>query len=373
MKLIFRLITKFTLSTLVILALGSAPVLAGTLDPAVVLSPDKTVQPYTTNSFDLYLVNMGVPLKRIEIDVRINGDMDYSKGISISFPNVIQYGLAYNSHYFKPFANRSDIQDLVVVFDATDAQGYNQGSAKIPLAQLSYTTVPGTLAATVIPENTKLTDINGNLVPLYTYGSFNYTTNSFQGPDIQTYSLSFETDPIRKWWPTYPNTVQQIDAALWKDSDGDNVKNFTALIADWQVDSNYLEITNTTSSYLPVCPLVTVSSRPCIHFAAHVKTKKTGKSAVTLRLTDTKTGRQAWNSYPLEIYQLNETSPSPSQSPQLVSFVPENHVTEAEFKEVQQQVTYLQTKLDAQQSELTKTQSTLNKIIAFLKRLFHFN
>ncbi len=348
--------------------------------PALVLSPDKTVIPGSVNTIDVFLVNMGIPLKRVEIDVRLSGDMDYDRGISVSLPNTSQYGLEYKSHYFKPFSNRKDVQDLVAVFETTSPQGYNQGSAQIPLIQLSYTVTQGTFTATIIPENTKLTDTNGNLTSLYTSGSQNYSTSpspTIPGSDIQTYMLSFESDPILKWWPTAPNTVQQIDAAIWKDSDGDRVKNFTALVAEWQVDSTFFEITNTSSSYFSSCPVKTVSGRPCIRFSTHVKTKKTGKTSIMLKVTDTKTGRLTWNSVPTEIYLIStETSSPPTTSPPSPqpnsSFVPESNVSDQEFREIQQKITYLQSQLDEQKSQLSETQGIVQRIINFLKRLFRF-
>ncbi|MBU0974891.1 hypothetical protein KKD03_04280 [Patescibacteria group bacterium] len=368
-----------TLTIIISIIINPSLTHAQTSNPAVVLSPDKTVTPGSNNNIDISLVNMGIPLKRIEITVRLNGDMDYSKGMSLAIPNTTQYGLEYKSHYFKPYTNRTDIQDFVAVFEATNPQGYNQGSAQIPLIQLTYTVTKGTFAATVIPENTKLTDIDGNLTALYTSGSRNYSTlpkKTIPESDIQTYSLSFESDPIRKWWPTAPNSVQQIDAAIWKDSDEDNVKNFTAIVADWQVDSTYFEITDTSSSYFSTCPTPTVSGRPCIRFAAHVKTKKTGKTSVMLKVTDTKTGRETWNSYPAEIYSVSaQETNQPTISPSLLpisSFIPENQISNEEFKEIQQKVTYLQSQFNEQQTQIVETQNILQKMLNFLKRLFRF-
>jgi len=380
MNTLFRHLRLFFCTLAIVLFI---PSLAHASNPAIVLTPDKTVTVGTMNNIDISLVNMGIPLKRIELMVRLNGDMDYKQGISLIQLNTDQYGLKYESHYFKPFANRSDIQDFVAIFEAINPQGYNQGSAQIPLIRLSYLATAGTFAATVIPENTKLIDTNGNLLSFDTFGSRNYSTipeTVSSSSDIQEYSLSFESDPIRKWWPTAPNSVQQIDAAVWKDSDGDNVKQFTSLTADWQVDSNYFEITNTTSSYFSTCPVPTVSGRPCIRFAAHVKTKKPGNTSIMLKVTDTKTGRQTWNSYPAEVYSLPTasvafSSPSPtilSTSQPVSSFIPSNTVSSKEFAEVQQKVTYLQTQLDQQKTAISKTQNLVDRIVTFLKNLFRF-
>ncbi|MBP9699711.1 hypothetical protein KBD71_00340 [Candidatus Woesebacteria bacterium] len=379
-----KLLTTAVLFVLCIVSfLSPALIQAQSAKPIIVLSPSTTVAVGVTNPIQVFLVNMGIPLRRLEITVRLSGDFDQKQGFSFKKMDTMQYGLAYKSHYASPFAGRSDTQDLTMVFEATEPQGYNQGSAQIPLVEVSYLPVQGNFAAFIVPEKTKVTDANGNLLPsIQTYGAYNYkaetgTTSVNNGLD--GYSLSFESDPVRKWWPTAPNSVQQIDAAIWKDSDGDNVKKFTDVWAEWQIDSNYLEITNTSSSYFDKCPVPTVSERPCIRFVAHVITKMPGKTGITLRVNDPVTNTQTWNQYPLEIYALNQPSSTPVMTATSVpvvkpqpTFIPKKQVTDKEFEEVQQRVTYLQSQVDQQQRELKETQSVLSRVVRFLKGLFGF-
>ncbi|HSW89253.1 MAG TPA: hypothetical protein VLH19_00065 [Patescibacteria group bacterium] len=203
-------------------------------------------------------------------------------------------------------------------------------------------------------------------------------------PNLNTYSVSFEADPIRKWWPTAPNSVQQIDAALWKDSDGTLVQNFSNVSAVWQVDPNFLTITDTSSNYFAVCPVVTAGGRPCIHFAAHVITQGLGSTAIKLTITDPRTRQVAWNQYPLVIYNINPSA-YPSSTPYLIvttapnytatpkpTFIPENKVSTEEFKKVQQRVEYLENQVQTQQQQLSQTQSLVQKILSFLQQIFHF-
>lgn len=210
-------------------------------------------------------------------------------------------------------------------------------------------------------------------------------------PDLQDYNLSFESDPISKWWPTAPNTVQQIDAAIWKDSDGDTVKSFANLQSEWQVDPYYLTITDTASSFFSRCPVAAAGNQPCIRLAAHVITNNPGDSYITLRVTDSQTGRQAWNSYPLRIYTLEDTSSSPTPSSSAVetpdegeqnsvastpmpepSFLPKDQVTAQQFENIQQEVLYLQEKIEQQDQELGRVQKLLERITVFFEKLFRF-
>jgi len=216
-------------------------------------------------------------------------------------------------------------------------------------------------------------------------------TNAEVWPDLNEYNLSFESDPIRKWWPTAPDSVQQINAALWKDSDDDNVKKFTDLQSEWQVDPYFLEITDTNSSYFSRCPIVAAGNRPCIYLTAHAVTKNPGDSYITLRATDNQTGRQTWNSYPLKIYTLSDSDPSPIPSTYAVegpaegeqnsadptpipepSFIPKDQVTAQQFENIQQDVLYLQEKVEQQEQELGKVQKFLDRISIFFERLFRF-
>lgn len=362
------------------LLVSPAAVFAQNSKPILLVSPGTNVSMGTYKPVQISMVNMGVALKRVEITVRFSGEFDQKWGLAFRHLDTQQLGLTYKTHHFSNFAGTNHIKDLTIVFEANQPQGYNQGSAQIPLAEVTYLATPGTFSALIVPEKTKLTDSEGNLVPsIETKGASNFVSESgavSPESNLQSYSLSFESDPIRKWWPTAPNSVQQIDAAIWKDSDGDNVRNFTNLGADWQVDANYLEITNTTSSFFKVCPVVTVSGRPCIMFSAHAVTKKPGQSAISLRVTDNQTGSQTWNSYPLEIFSVNEPTVTPSPMPSAASpkpqptFIPEKRITNDEFQEIQQKVTYLQSQIDQQQAELDETQNVLDRVVNFLKRLF---
>jgi hypothetical protein len=96
--------------------------------------------------------------------------------------------------------------------------------------------------------------------------------------NLNSYSLSFAT--IHNWWPTANNSVQQIDAAIWKDSDGENVKNFVNLKAEWKFDPNYYQMKDTSSNYFKECPIERVGKRPCINFTVHVITINPGKTNV---------------------------------------------------------------------------------------------
>lgn len=366
-----------------------SPVSAQSSKPAFVMSPDANVQVGAIKELMLSMVNMGVPLKRVEVTVRLSGDFDQDYGFSFNQADTERYGLRYESHYFTDFAGRKDVQDLVIVFNATDPQGYNQGSAQVPLAYIRYKAVLGNFAAMIIPERSKLTDNTGSLLAgMQTFGTTNYraeqvAASPFVSYGLNSYSLSFHTDPVKMWWPTAANTVQQIDAGIWKDSDGDKVKQFTNLSAEWQVDSNYIEIMDTSSSFSKDCASVRMADgRPCIHFAAHAKTKKPGRTDVTLRVTDTTTGEVLWNSYPVEVYELSTPVPTPvsttppskgtpTPSP-MPSFLPEDKVSTEEFEAVQQKVTYLQSQVEQQQKELERTQSVLSRITSFLRKLFGF-
>lgn len=373
-----------TVSFLFLFLIGISPMLvrAQSSGPILLVSPSNTIQAGVTNPVIISLVNMGVPLKRVEVTIRLSGDKDPAWGIAFQKKDIKQYGLEYKSHYAASVDGRSDIQDLTIVFEAVQPQGYNQGSAQIPVAEVTYLAVPGTFSAMIVPEKTKLTDADGNLLPsIQSYGASNYLAQTNPvSQDLQSYSLSFESDPIKKWWPTAPNTVQQIEAAVWKDSDGDSVKNFKNLYAEWQVDSSYLEIKNTSSSYFPQCPLPTISSRPCIRFVAHAVTKKPGLSSISLTVTDMISGRQSMNQYPLEIYPIENTPPNPVATPigsqsasAMPSFIPESKVTDKEFKEIQQKVTYMQSQINQQQQQINQTQSLVGRVVEFLRRIFRFN
>lgn len=364
---------------------------AQTRRPAVAMSPEVIVPVGTTKDLNLSLVNMGVPLRRVEITMRLYGDYDQKWGLSFDKANTEQYGLAYEAHYFKGASvnGTANAQDLTIIFNATEPQGYNQGSAQIPLATIRYKAAPGIFSTTIVPESTKITDNQGNLLPgVDSFGLRNFRSgpNPSSSPsslDLSSYSLSFNTDPMQMWWPTAPNSVQQLDAGIWKDGDGSKVQNFTNLSAEWQVDSNFIEITDTSSAYSATCASVQMAGgRPCIHFAAHAKTKKSGTTYVSLKITDQLTGAEVMNSYPVMIYSVASPIPSPtgvtigSPSPSPVpnpSFIPENRVSTREFEEVQQKVTYLQSQLDQQQSQLNETQNLLTRIYTFLKKLFRFN
>lgn len=351
-------------------------VYAQTLKPAIVLTPSSSVVVGSRKAIQLSMVNMGIPLRRVEIAVRYAGNKDEIMGLSFEHLNTEQYGLAYKSHYFRKLNDSSE--ELMVVFEAMNPNGYNQGSGQIPLVNVTYTVTPGEYTATIVTDTTKMIDNEGNLLNYDTFGTRVYKTEQVNGSGISSYSLSFESDPIRKWWPTAPNSVQQIDAAIWKDADGDNVKKFTNISTDWQVDSNYFEIKNTTSSYFDKCPVANVGGRPCIRFAAHVVTKKPGKSTIMLKVTDELSKEVTWNSYPVEIYSLENQTPTPvnpsiypSPYPTPI-FIPETKVTDKEFEEVKQKVTYLQTQLENQQKQISGTQRLLDRITNFLKRLFGF-
>lgn len=377
MKRFFALLTVL----LVLFTVFHEPVSAQTYKPALVMSPDAAVQVGARKALQLSLVNMGVPLRSVEVTVRLSGDIDEKMGLSFAVLETQKYGLTYKSHYFTPFPGKADVQDMVVVFEASSPQGYNQGSAQVPLVEVTYTAVPGVFSAMVVPEKTKITGTDGNLLPsIDTFGTTNYTASAGTSSNdsyIRSYSLSFESDPVKKWWPTAPNSVQQIDAALWKDGDGNKVQQFMNIDTVWQVDSSYLEIKNTSSSYFDKCPVPTAGGRPCLRFAAHVVTKKPGKSSIMLKVINKETSDEVWNSYPLEIFSL--TSPYPTALPSSVpspmpapTFIPEDQVSAKEFEEVQQKVTYLQSQLDEQQQEIKETRGLLARIVTLLKRIFGF-
>lgn len=361
---------------------------AQTNRPALVLTPSGNVEVGAKKDIQLSLVNMGIPLRKVEVVISLSGRPHPRGNMSFTPLDTEQYGLAYKSHYAVDVAGRDDMEELTLVMESTSPDGYNQGSSQIPLVNISYTAVPGIFSATILSDKTKITDANGQVIPsVQMFGTSNYTADPTP-QDIQSYSLSFESDPISKWWPTAPNSVQQLDAAIWKDSDGTAVKNFTNLRTDWQVDPNYLTVTDTSSSYFDQCPVLTVGNRPCIRFAAHIITRQTGHTGVKLVVTDINTGRQTWNAYPVEIFSVASDQPSPSVTqgmPTLTpiptqrngpspipTFYPENQVSTKELKDIQQKVTYLEKKVQNQQQQLEKSQSTLEKILSFLKRFFRF-
>lgn len=115
------------------------------------------------------------------------------------------------------------------------------------------------------------------------------------------YSLSFEQDVVQKWWPMPSDQYVGISAAVWKDNDGNNVKQFKGMVtANWQFDSQYVTYRQGETQYYDQCPISSVNNRPCLYFTALVHTLKTGSSSVSLKVTDYK-GGQVWNSAQLII------------------------------------------------------------------------
>jgi hypothetical protein len=198
--------------------------------------------------------------------------------------------------------------------------------------------------------------------------------------DLSTYSLSFESDPIRKWWPLAPNHYEDITAALWKDSDGTNVSRFTNLQAEWQLDPQYFSVAYTSSQYFYQCPVITANNRPCIYFYASVRPNKPGTTSVQLKVKDG-TGEEAWNAYPAVIEDISKT-PVPTQIPTETSFprpLPTPISTSIpipvgnEYKNLEQKVTMLEAKIREQDVKLNQAQNILDRIMTFLRNLFNFN
>jgi hypothetical protein len=189
---------------------------------------------------------------------------------------------------------------------------------------------------------------------------------------LSTYSLSFESDPIRKWWPIAANHFEGVSAALWKDGDGNNVKRFTNLQTEWQFDPQYFTVANTSSEYFETCPIEAVNKRPCIYFYASVRPNKAGNTSVQLKVKDG-TGEEAWNAYPtiiddVSIQPTPSVKPSPSIKPTVMPIPTGN-----EYKNLEQKVVMLENKIKEQEVKLNQTQGILEKIIFFLKNLFKFN
>jgi hypothetical protein len=216
--------------------------------------------------------------------------------------------------------------------------------------------------------NAETAEITGN--------SESHPTATPNPSGLSKYSLSFESDPIRKWWPLAANHFEGIAAALWKDGDGENVQRFTNLQAEWQFDPQYFTVANTSSKYFKTCPIASVGQRPCIYFYATVRPLRAGNTSVQLKTKDG-SGEEAWNAYPVVIDDVSIT-PSPIASP-VPSAPPSARPTTmpipsgSEYKNLEQKVVMLENKVQEQEVKLTKTQGILEKIVSFLKNLFRFN
>lgn len=188
---------------------------------------------------------------------------------------------------------------------------------------------------------------------------------------LSQYSLSFESDPVRKFWPTPPNHFQGVAAALWKDSDGDNVKRFTNLQAEWIFDPKYFSVSNTSSQYFNQCPIQMVNNRPCIYFYANVATKSPGRTTVQLRVKNN-LGEEAWNSYPVIIDDISQ-SPAPVISAGVNTQTPLPSIASGrEYNDLEQKVTMLEKKVQEQDVQIKQTQGLLERILSFLQTFFHF-
>lgn len=183
---------------------------------------------------------------------------------------------------------------------------------------------------------------------------------------LSTYSLSFESEPIRKWWPLAANHSEDVTAALWKDSDGDNVSRFTNLSTEWQFDPKYISVVYTSSKYFDQCPVPTAGGRPCIYFYASVKPNMPGATSVKLTVKD-QSGEEAWNAYPLIIEDIS-VGVSPTFMPTSIQ-VPQGN----EYESLEQKVNMLEAAVSEQDVKLNQTQSVLDRIMLFLKNLFNFS
>ncbi len=196
--------------------------------------------------------------------------------------------------------------------------------------------------------------------------SVNAPTQNPNNTGISTYSLSFESDPIKKWWPIASNQYEDITAALWKDSDGANVSKFTNLQTEWQFDPKYISVAWTSSKYFDTCPVPTAGGRPCIYFYASVQPQMPGNTNVQLKVKDG-SGEEAWNAYPLIIENISD-NPNPTINPTSVP-VPEG----SNYKNLEQKVNLLEQQLQEQNVKIDNTQNTLDKILSFLKKIFRFS
>ncbi|MFH2019183.1 MAG: hypothetical protein ABII80_01000 [bacterium] len=193
-----------------------------------------------------------------------------------------------------------------------------------------------------------------------------------------SYSLSFSSDPLRVWWPSYPNQYQQVDGAMWRDGDFTSLVNLKDLTAVWNFDPNYIVVGNTTSFYENRCNL-NRTDLPCIRFVAHIQTLKLGNTSVNLKIYDKDGQEIVWNSYPIIIYDVSPATPSavPSLAPTSIPGSPAPTINPSpsptinpnQIREFEQRINYLEKQVSNQQTAIQKINDLLQKILNSLKHL----
>lgn len=201
-------------------------------------------------------------------------------------------------------------------------------------------------------------------------------TPSVLAENSTSYSLSFESDEMQKFWPTPPNHYQQIDAVMWRDGDITSLSQLKNLRAEWAVDPDYVVIGSTDSNYFAKC-IFQRTDLPCLRFAAHIQTRKIGRSSVDLKIYDANNQLLAWNSANLVIYKVDNPSLMPSSQPQSSiapiaspSLAPSPSSNSEQLRQFEQKISYLEDKVNQQEQELKQTKNILERILNFLKRIF---
>lgn len=111
-----------------------------------------------------------------------------------------------------------------------------------------------------------------------------------------SYNASFEQGSLKRWFPTAPNTVQQIDVVVTSNtlSAEQLSQSASSLHADWIVDPTYVEVIEKRQQYAATCPYI-YTNQPCIHFLAHVRTLKTGATGVRTEIKNSANDIIVWN------------------------------------------------------------------------------
>lgn len=242
--------------------------------------------------------------------------------------------------------------------------------------------IPG--KRTLIVKDRIITQPDGSTIPAYSYVILNYLgetptpTPSMSNPTM-SYSLSFSSDPVSAFWPTPPNSVEQMEAFLYKYGDYTSVKQLQNLSTLWTVDPTFLTIKNTGSVYFDRCPQVN-KEFPCIMFYAQIITNQPGKSTVKLRILQANGQELIWNSYPINI--INVQPPNQpvvtSQIPSYPSYPPTTpHIVftptpTGQPRNYEQEIKYLQEKVAVQEKQIQENTNLLQKVISFLAKFFPF-